>query len=373
MQVAAGILFHATTTGRVLLCRRTDTGEWCFPGGGKLDGETIEQCAIREALEETGYLTGHTEKLLSRRVKNDVDFSTFLYKCAEDFVPKLNNEHDTFVWVTPDAAENSLRLHPGCRIALRMLRGGVTELDLAEAIRDEELVSPQYIEKICLVNMRISGTGFSYRPSLDEWVFRREAVYLTPEFMARCNGLPIIMDHPPDKVLDSDEFTKRIVGTMFLPYIKDDEIWGVAKIWNNLAIHAILNHELSTSPSVVFREPKVNYNIDLDDGGTLLVEGNPTLIDHLAICKKGVWDKGGEPDGIRIDSEATGEPQEHTVTAKPDEGALPAPSLPPTGAGGTPAPGMQGIPPKLVDLVSGLNSFSERLDKFMARRDLMVR
>ncbi len=40
--------------GRILFERRADCGWWCLPGG-KLDpGETLEQCAEREALEETG-------------------------------------------------------------------------------------------------------------------------------------------------------------------------------------------------------------------------------------------------------------------------------------------------------------------------------
>jgi hypothetical protein len=61
------------------------------------------------------------------------------------------------------------------------------------------------------------------------------------------------------------------------------------------------------------------------------------------------------------------------VTAKQDEGELPAPSLPLTGAGDVPAPQMQSIPPGMLGLADGLSKFAERLDKFMSRRDLMVR
>ena len=50
-------------TGRILFERRADCGWWCLPGG-KLDpGETLEQCAVREALEETG-LAVRLEKFL---------------------------------------------------------------------------------------------------------------------------------------------------------------------------------------------------------------------------------------------------------------------------------------------------------------------
>jgi D-glycero-alpha-D-manno-heptose 1-phosphate guanylyltransferase len=40
--------------GRVLLERRSDCGWWCLPGGKMDAGETLEECALREAREETG-------------------------------------------------------------------------------------------------------------------------------------------------------------------------------------------------------------------------------------------------------------------------------------------------------------------------------
>jgi hypothetical protein len=370
MIVAAGILFKAPT-GRVLFCRRTDGEGWAFPGGVKKDHETIEQCAIRECMEETGYRSGHAGKLLCRRVRNDVDFTTFQYDSDDEFVPQFNHEHDAHVWVDPNYA-GSLNLHPGCMIALRKMKG-MTELELAEAIRDEELTSPQFIENVCLVDMRISGTGFSYRPKLNEWVYRRDTIYLTPEFLQRCSGIPIIMEHPDTQILDSNEFAKRVVGGMSLPYIKGEDVWGIARIYDKEAISMIIDGQLSTSPSVVFRDASVNYNIEMEDGSTLLVEGKPSFVDHLAICEKGVWDKGGDATGIRIDSEASGNPQEQVVTAKKDQNDPPAPNLPVPQGTDTPAPELEGIPPGILQLADGLSKFAERLDKFIARRDLMVR
>jgi 8-oxo-dGTP pyrophosphatase MutT (NUDIX family) len=369
--LAAGILFRSPQ-GRVLFCRRTDGEGWAFPAGSKKEHETLEQCAVRETLEETGYRAGHAGKFLCRRVSGDVDFHTYHYECDSEFTPLLNHEHDAFVWVDPNYAVSSLNLHPGCLIALRKLKG-MTELELAEAIRDYELTSPQFIENVCLIDMRISGTGFSYRPKLSEWVFRRDTIYLTAEFLQRCNGIPIILDHPETQILNSEEFARRIVGTMALPYIKGDEVWGIARIYDKTVIDMMLSDQLSTSPSVVFRDPGVNYNIELENGETLLVEGNPSFVDHLAICEKGVWDKGGDASGIRVDSEAVGAQQEHTVTAKMDISEYPEPNLPVTGDDEEPADDMQAIPPGILELADGISKLSDRFDKFLARRDLMVR
>lgn len=40
--------------GRVLLQRRTDSGNWALPGGTMDIGETLDQCVVREVKEETG-------------------------------------------------------------------------------------------------------------------------------------------------------------------------------------------------------------------------------------------------------------------------------------------------------------------------------
>lgn len=40
--------------GRILLTQRDDLEVWCLPGGAVEDGESLEEAAAREALEETG-------------------------------------------------------------------------------------------------------------------------------------------------------------------------------------------------------------------------------------------------------------------------------------------------------------------------------
>lgn len=192
-------------------------------------------------------------------------------------------------------------IHPGVELALRRLR--FNEYETAEAIRDGLLTSPQPFENVMLVDMRISGTGVSYRPKLKEWVYRRPENYLTDDFLRRASGMPIIYEHPDETVLDSKSFAHRVVGTMQLPYIKGDEPWGIARIYDIETAKELVDEPMSTSPSVVFRDPTVNYEMELDSGDTLLVEGPPSYIDHLAICAKGVWDKDGRAGlGVRIDS-----------------------------------------------------------------------
>ncbi|MGW3618575.1 NUDIX domain-containing protein [Micromonospora arida] len=43
-------------SGRILMHMREDDGTWCLPGGGVKPGETWEQAARRECLEETGWV-----------------------------------------------------------------------------------------------------------------------------------------------------------------------------------------------------------------------------------------------------------------------------------------------------------------------------
>jgi ADP-ribose pyrophosphatase YjhB (NUDIX family) len=40
--------------GKILLHRRSDTGNWALPGGRMEIGESAEECAVRETFEETG-------------------------------------------------------------------------------------------------------------------------------------------------------------------------------------------------------------------------------------------------------------------------------------------------------------------------------
>jgi hypothetical protein len=98
-QNAAGIIFRSPE-GRVLLLRRKD-GMWDYPGGGQEGEETAEETALRESNEETKYYPGHVGRFHARRVRNGVDYTTFLRDCEDEFTPKLSNEHTDYIWIDP--------------------------------------------------------------------------------------------------------------------------------------------------------------------------------------------------------------------------------------------------------------------------------
>lgn len=312
MEKAAGILL-VSGGGKVLLMRRAPGGrdhggEWVFPGGGIEEGESLEQAARREFQEETGVAYDGQLTEWTRRIKDGVDFTTFVGQ-SEEFEPTLNDEHDLHKWVSFESAladpPGEVILHPGAATALK--RFGMDELEVAQAIRDGELSSPQRFGNLLLVALRVTGTGASYRKSLDEFVWRDPKLYLNDHFLARCNGLEIVWQHPPAaSMLNSDEFRQRIVGTSFLPYIKGDEVWTVARIRDSDAATLLTNVELSTSPGVVFMPWDGNRKVSFSDS-ELLIEGKPSVLDHLAITEGyGVWDKTGPKSGVESsDTHAT--------------------------------------------------------------------
>jgi len=169
------------------------------------------------------------------------------------------------------------------------------ELTIAELMAAGELPSPQKFQNVLLYLLRITGVGASYRPALDEYVVRREEDYVTERFLKRCNGLPVVMGHPEGSILNSDEFEQRVVGTVFVPFIRDSEVWAVAKLFSQSAIDKLESEQMSTSPAVLLSG---GTKMKMDDGSHVLFEGPATLLDHVAICAKGVWDKGGDPTGI---------------------------------------------------------------------------
>ncbi|RZN38920.1 DUF2213 domain-containing protein [Escherichia sp. E2593] len=180
----------------------------------------------------------------------------------------------------------------------------LTELEVAERIRDGTVPSPVKFSNMWLVNLRITGTGLAYRAGLKEHVWRDPKLYLNEEFLRRCNGLPVIANHPDDAVLTEEDFKSRIVGSVMLPYIRGDEVWAVCRVYLQSIVEEIAEGDVSTSPSVVFNG--TSGNVEVQEGDTnFLIEGVPFLVDHIALVTKdhgslGVWDKDRIPAGVEV-------------------------------------------------------------------------
>ncbi|HBZ8830792.1 TPA: NUDIX domain-containing protein [Citrobacter freundii] len=285
---AAGILFKSG--GKIFLVKRGDDGSWAVPGGKLEEGETPESAARREVLEECGFdysapLTPHT--LIDGYV-------TYLADDVEQFDAVLNDENQACGWFSPDELPDPL--HPG--MVAMLDAEPLNEMDVAGLIADGQLTSPQFFRNMYLWALRITGTGVTWRSKFRQYAYRSPENYLTDEFLARCSGLPVIWWHPEKNTLNSEEFASRTIGTITFAWIKGDEVWGMARIYDTDAAANLSTRQLSTSPTVTGGDDVL---IDVD-GEPLLLEGTPVLLDHLAICEQGVWDKLGEPTGVKSDT-----------------------------------------------------------------------
>lgn len=295
------------SAGRVLLLKRGDGGDypghWCFPGGHVHFDEPFEDAARRETLEETGFAVLGAIRQIATSSAGETSFTTYA-RNVPPFEPVLSDEHTEAKWAKLDELPEPM--HPG---ALLTLQSGaldqidpakLNELEIARLMAAGELDSPQRVFNMSLFAIRITGTGTAYRSRDKQFTFRPPEHYLNDDFLARCNGLPVIYEHPEKATLDSEEYADRSIGSVILPYIQADEVWGIAKIFDDNAIEEMSDPDkkMSTSPTVWFRNLEDNVIIELDNGSPILIEGIPSILDHVAICPYGVWDKGGEPTGV---------------------------------------------------------------------------
>jgi len=117
---ACGVL-AVDDSGRVLLQRRRDTGQWAIPMGKQELGETPSQCAIRETLEETGVRTeitgilgvysdpGHIVAYSDGEVRQE--WELILLGRPVSGTPAANDEASDAGWFTPGEL-SALDIHP---------------------------------------------------------------------------------------------------------------------------------------------------------------------------------------------------------------------------------------------------------------------
>ena len=144
---AAGILFYTPQKRALFLKRGPNSdfpGTWSFCGGRIEEGESAEECALREAEEELGDFPKGILKLWTRSKaipapalplgapeaatseapapasliapQEGVDFTAFAQLCKEEFTPTLNEEHTGYAWAPMDDPPQPL--HPNAQIAL---------------------------------------------------------------------------------------------------------------------------------------------------------------------------------------------------------------------------------------------------------------
>ncbi|EDK8539489.1 NUDIX domain-containing protein [Salmonella enterica] len=287
----SGIMFRQGKF--VFLIQRSDDGTWCQPGGKVEPGELAIDTARREVLEEVGYQ--YDGPLTPHSVYGD--YLTFRAEVPERFEAKLNDESLTAGWFHIDDMPKPLH-QP---FAEMLAQQALNETEVATLIADGTLSSPQFFINMWMFAIRVTGTGVTWRSADQQMAFRNPDDYLTPEFLQRVAGLPLIWLHPEKNTLDSNEFAKRVIGTLTNSWVADNgEVWAIARVYDAEAAEIMATRQLSTSPTVKFVE--VPDSIIEIDGQPLLVEPSPELLDHVAICEQGVWDKLLAPTGVKSDS-----------------------------------------------------------------------
>ena len=114
---AVGVWFYSVSTHRYLYLMRDDPRHpdcWGLPGGKLESGETIMDAIVRECQEELGNMPEYLKLVpLEKFTTGDNGFAyhTFFCSVADEFIPKLNNEHKGWAWINSGTWPKPM--HPG--------------------------------------------------------------------------------------------------------------------------------------------------------------------------------------------------------------------------------------------------------------------
>ena len=119
----SGALFYALNTKRFLFLHRTQSKQnnvWGLLGGRSTTNETPIKALQREIKEEIGDVAEAVKTIpLETFVSTDekFNFHTYLLVVKQEFIPKLNDEHDGYAWAS--FSKWPKPLHQGLRNTLQ--------------------------------------------------------------------------------------------------------------------------------------------------------------------------------------------------------------------------------------------------------------
>lgn len=168
-----------------------------------------------------------------------------------------------------------------------------------------------HIQDTCFayIPMRFSGLGIAERTDAEgktRLVNRSKEKFCSDDFMKLYANIPICATHPVD---DKGEHiplgfnnSDLIIGNAIHAFLRENEIWIIARIHNADALEVILNSEVSTSPYFISKETE---NV-LENGDTIYDE-IPIICNHLAIVSNGFWDKKARFNSISKEEQSMSE------------------------------------------------------------------
>lgn len=112
------------------------------------------------------------------------------------------------------------------------------------------------------------------------------------------NGLPILKNHPDNNEMLSYHNLQDnpIIGSIVRAFQQNNEIWGIAKIYD-LSLLDALKILSSTSPAIVSQ-----WTFEKNDD-IITAKESPIYLNHLAFVASGFWDKDkNNPNGYVADS-----------------------------------------------------------------------
>lgn len=139
------------------------------------------------------------------------------------------------------------------------------------------------------IPVRITGTGLSLRKDDNGKTIvadRQKVDFCSSAFLEHAKTLPILCEHPKEGMLTSENLKNNpIIGNCIDAWIQQDEVWGLARIFDKTLLSKLGKDINSTSPAVW-----VGYEKSSEDG---IVKEAPATINHLAFVDKGHWDING--------------------------------------------------------------------------------